>query len=211
MGHAAAAVPLRGRHAKRLELIAISKTISDANVVIASVLETFRSQKTLAQRAIAQVSDEQLHQPLDPHTNSIAVIMQHLAGNMLSRWTDFLSTDGEKAWRDRDGEFVDQRSSRQQLEDQWEQGWACAMKSVSQLSDQALGKIVHIRGQPHTVIRALDRQIDHVGYHVGQIVQIARILAGDHWTTLSIPRGESEAYNRRVWPEGPQRDDSLKR
>jgi len=177
----------------------MSKSKSGTNVVIASAAETFRRQKHLAERAIVQVDDERLHKPLDPVTNSIAVIMKHMAGNMCSRWTDFLTSDGEKPWRHRDGEFVDDITSRQELHDLWEKGWACVFDAISQLSDQDLHRIIQIRGKPHTVIRAIDRQIDHYGYHVGQIVQIARILAQDDWTTLSIPRGESEAYNQRTW------------
>ncbi len=177
----------------------MSKSTSDKNVVITSAIETFRWQKNLAERAIVQVDDEQLHKPLDPETNSIAVIMKHMAGNMCSRWTDFLTSDGEKPCRHRDDEFVDDIGSRQELQGLWEEGWTCVFDAVSQLSDQDLHKIVHIRGKPHSVIRAIDRAIDHYGYHVGQIVQIARIRAQHDWTTLSIPRGESEAYNQRLW------------
>jgi hypothetical protein len=177
----------------------MSKSTSDDNVVIASAIETFRWQKDLAERAIVQLDDEQLHKPLDPETNSIAVIMKHMAGNMCSRWTDFLTSDGEKPCRHRDDEFVDDIGSREELQGLWEEGWTCVFDAVSQLSDQDLEKIVQIRGKPHSVIRAIDRAIDHYGYHVGQIVQIARIRAQHDWTTLSIPRGESEAYNQRLW------------
>ena len=129
----------------------------------------------------------------------MAVIMQHLAGNMRSRWTDFLTSDGEKSWRDRDGEFVDDNASREDLQRLWEQGWRSLFDALAGLSDSDLGKEVLIRGKPHTVIGAINRQIAHYGYHIGQIVLIARILAQDNWQTLSIPRGESEAYNRRTW------------
>ncbi len=177
----------------------MTNSTSAKNVVIESATETFRSQKDIAERAIVQVNNEDIHKPLDPETNSIAVIMKHMAGNMRSRWTDFLTSDGEKPWRHRDDEFVDDIRSRQELQNFWEEGWACVFDAVSQLSDQDLHKIVHIRGKPHSVIRAIDRAIDHYGYHVGQIVQIARIRAQHDWTTLSIPRGESEAYNQRTW------------
>ena len=110
-----------------------------------------------------------------------------------------LTSDGEKPWRDRDSEFVDDDSSREELMEMWEAGWECLFAAMSRLSDDDLGKVVKIRGEPHTVIRAIDRQIDHNAYHTGQIVLIARILVGDDWTNLSIPRGESEEYNRRVW------------
>ena len=177
----------------------MTNSTSAKNVVIESATETFRSQKDIAERAIVQVNNEDIHKPLDPETNSIAVIMKHMAGNMRSRWTDFLTSDGEKPWRHRDDEFVDDIRSRQELQNFWEEGWACVFDAVSQLSDQDLENIVQIRGEPHSVIRAIDRAIDHYGYHVGQIVQIARIRAQHDWTTLSIPRGESEAYNQRTW------------
>lgn len=177
----------------------MTKSPFDADPVIASAVETSGQQKELADRAIAQLTDEQLHEALDSETNSVAVIMQHLAGNIRSRWTDFLTSDGEKPWRDRDGEFVDGNASREELQRLWEQGWECLLGALTQLSDGDLGKEVLIRGKPHTVIGAIDRQIAHYGYHIGQIVLIARILAKDKWTTLSIPRGESEAYNRRAW------------
>ncbi len=172
---------------------------ADSSPVIASAVETFRGQKELADRAIAQLTDSQLHKALDPATNSVAVIMKHMAGNMRSRWTDFLTSDGEKEWRHRDSEFVDEIASRDKLQQMWGSGWKCLFDTLSPLSDDDLGKEVLIRGKPHTVIRAIDRQIDHYGHHVGQIVIVARILAQDNWTTLSIPRGESEAYNTRTW------------
>ena len=177
----------------------MGESTSNTNIVIASAVDTFRSQKELAEQAIKQLSNEQLHKSLDPETNSIAVIMKHLAGNMRSRWTDFLTSDGEKTWRQRDNEFVDDGKSLEALKDNWDQGWSRLFETVSQLTEQDLGKIVKIRGKPHLVIRAIDREIAHYGYHVGQIVQIARILAQDKWQTISIPRGASEAYNRRTW------------
>ena len=170
-----------------------------SNLVIAGAAETFAGQKQLAERAIAQLADDQLHKSLDPETNSVAVIMKHIAGNLRSRWTEFLASDGEKPWRNRDSEFVDDISSREELMHIWERGWKCLFDALARLSDDDLGKEVPIRGKPHTVIRAIDRQIDHNAYHVGQIVLVARILAQDNWTTLSVPRGESEAHNRRIW------------
>ena len=159
----------------------------------------FRSQKDLADRAIAQVSDANLHVSLDPTTNSIAVIMKHMAGNMLSRWTDFLTSDGEKPGRDRDEEFIDRFTSRAEILAHWERGWAALFRTLESLTPEDLGKAITIRGEPPRVIRALDRQLSHYGYHVGQIVLIARVLAGESWTTLTIPRGGSHQYNQRVW------------
>lgn len=167
--------------------------------VLSSAIDTFRSQKRLAERALAQLSDEQLRTALDPNTNSIAVIMKHMAGNMLSRWTDFLHSDGEKPWRGRDQEFVDEFTSRGEIEAYWEKGWARLLGAIESLAPEDLGRTVVIRGEPHSVSLAIDRQLSHYGYHVGQIVLIARILAGENWTVLTIPRGQSEEYNRRHW------------
>jgi hypothetical protein len=167
--------------------------------VIASAIETFRSQKKLAEGAIVQTSDENLRRALDANTNSIAVIMKHMAGNMLSRWTDFLTTDGEKLDRDRDGEFVDQFADRAAILAFWARGWNCLFGTVNGLTDADLFKTVTIRGEPHHVIDAIQRQISHYGYHVGQIVQIARILAGDgKWNVLTIPRGGSKQFNQQM-------------
>jgi len=165
---------------------------------LASCVEEFRHQRTLAERAIAQLEPAQLHAVLHEDGNSIAVVMKHMAGNMVSRWTDFLTTDGEKPWRNRDGEFVDDFASRAQLDAHWERGWATLFATLESLSDADLDRTVTIRGEPHTVARALLRQVGHYGYHVGQIVAQARALRGRDWQSLSIPRGGSDAYNRRM-------------
>ena len=168
-------------------------------VFLESAIAKYQAQKDLAERAIVQLGDEQLHHPLDENTNSVAVIMKHLAGNMLSRWTDFLTTDGEKQWRNRDREFVDDFPSRDDLTAFWQRGWDCLFATLSALTEGDLTKTVPIRGEPHNVIEAIHRGLDHCGYHVGQIVLVARVLAKDNWTTLTIPRGGSQEYNRRVW------------
>ena len=160
----------------------------DDDVIISSLLATAHAAKHKAERAIEQLTDAQLHEALDPETNSVAVLMQHLAGNMRSRWTDFLTTDGDKPWRDRDAEFVDGHAPRADLLAAWERGWACFFDAVSSLSPADLARTVHMRGQPQTAIAAIHEQLYHYGYHVGQIVLIARILAQDKWTCLSIPR-----------------------
>jgi hypothetical protein len=164
-----------------------------------SAIDTFRKQKDLAERAMVQLTDEQLHQALDANTNSIAVIAKHMAGNMRSRWTDFLTSDGEKPWRNRDDEFVDTFRSRQELMEAWEHGWSVLLNSLASLAPGDLEQQICIRGEPHSVPLAILRQLDHYGYHVGQIVLIARILAKDRWRVLTIPRGESQQYNERVW------------
>jgi hypothetical protein len=145
------------------------------------------------------VPDDKLHAALDAHTNSIAVIMKHVAGNLLSRWTDFLTTDGEKPWRHRDDEFVDAFRSRAEVLEWWERGWACLLNTLRSLTTEDLDKTVLIRGEPHSVPLALARSLGHTCYHIGQIVQVARIHAGDRWTTLTIPRGGSTEFNRSNW------------
>ena len=144
-----------------------------------------------------------MHKPLSEDTNSIVIIMKHIAGNLRSRWTDFLTTDGEKPWRDRDQEFVDDFSSRDQLMEYWESGWSCLLDTLESLTVEDLDKTVTIRGEPHSVPLAIQRSITHTCYHVGQIMLIARThFDGDDWHVISIPRGGSQAYNDRVWGEG---------
>lgn len=169
-----------------------------ALAMLDSAIKTFRSQKDLAERAIRQITFDQMkHQP-DPDSNSVAVIMKHLAGNMRSRWTDLLTTDGEKDWRDRDGEFIDQYDSREAVERDWESGWAVLFKTLQSLGPGDLAATVTIRDEPHTVFEAIHRQISHYGYHLGQIVTQCRTLAGENWQTLSIPRGQSRQFTERT-------------
>jgi hypothetical protein len=170
--------------------------------ILSSAVGVFRNNKNWADKAVAQLPDEQLHIALDPNTNSIAVIMKHVAGNLLSRWTDFLITDGEKPWRNRDDEFVDSFKSRAEAIDYWQRGWNCLFEALEGLEADDLSKTITIRGEPHSVPLAIHRSLAHCGYHVGQIVMIARILAGDEWETITIPRGSSAAYNRNVWGKG---------
>ncbi len=166
---------------------------------LSAAMNAFEPNKRLADRAVVQVADEKLHFALDENTNSIAVIMKHVAGNLLSRWTDFLTTDGEKPWRNRDDEFVDSFGSRQEILDYWEGGWACLFGALKSLKPDDLAKTVLIRGEPHSVPLALERSLGHTCYHIGQIVQVARIHAGSNWDTLTIPRGGSAQYNRQNW------------
>jgi hypothetical protein len=166
---------------------------------LSAAINAFEANKRLADRAVEQVPDDKLRIALDENTNSIAVIMKHIAGNLLSRWTDFLTTDGEKPWRNRDDEFVDSFSSRAELLAYWERGWTCLLGTLRSLKPEDLGKTVSIRGEPHSVPLALERSLGHTCYHIGQIVQIARIHAGENWKTLTIPRGGSEQFNKSHW------------
>ena len=145
-----------------------------------------------------QVTDEQLFAALDPEANSIAIVVKHMAGNMRSRWTDFLTTDGEKPNRNRDSEFVDPPATRNQLLAEWENGWACVFKAIEPLTDADLGRTVTIRGEAHSVMQAINRQLAHYAHHVGQIVLLAKHFASDHWQSLSVPRNQSAEFNRKV-------------
>ena len=166
--------------------------------ILESSLAIFRSQKRRADRAIAQCSNAQLHEVPCEDGNSIVILMKHLAGNMRSRWTDFLHSDGEKPDRNRDGEFVDDFESREQLDAWWEGGWACLFEAIEALRPEDLERSVTIRGESHSVIEAIHRQMDHYGHHVGQIVHQARAMLGNDWKTLSVPRGGSEAFNQSM-------------
>lgn len=162
----------------------------------------WRRNKQTADAAIVQLDEQQLRRSLDPEVNSVAVIMKHVAGNLRSRWTDFLTTDGEKADRHRDEEFVDRYADRDAMIADWESGWNALFSQLDSLSPEDTGRVVAIRGEPISVPQAILRSITHCAYHVGQIVQTARVMAGDNWKTISIARGESEAYNARQWGRG---------
>ncbi len=162
-----------------------------------SLLKLFRYYKKLGEQAMAQVPEAELFQTIAPGANSISIIVGHLNGNMRSRWTDFLSTDGEKAWRQRDQEFEEQYNSREQILEAWETGWQCLFSALEGLDSQSLAQTVYIRGQAHSVEGAIHRQLAHYSYHCGQIVLLAKCAAGNHWTSLSIPKGGSDAFNQQ--------------
>ena len=166
---------------------------------MAATINAFEANKRLVDQALEQVPDDKLHDALNQDTNSIAVVMKHVAGNLISRWTDFLTTDGEKPWRNRDDEFVDSFGSRAGVLELWERAGACLQKTLNSLKLEDLEKTVMIRGEPHSVPLALERSLGHTCYHVGQIVQVARIHAGEKWHTLTIPRGGSEQFNKANW------------
>ncbi len=161
-------------------------------------LALLRSYKAGAEKAMKQVTDEQLFQMLDPESNSIGLIVKHMTGNMRSRWTDFLTTDGEKPDRNRDSEFEDPPATRERLMRMWEDGWALVFNAIEPLTDADLSRTVTIRGEAHSVMQAINRQIGHYASHIGQIVFLAKHLASDRWETLTIPRKRSAEYNRKV-------------
>jgi len=161
-------------------------------------LSLFRYYKKLSEGAMEQVSDEQLFTALDEEMNSIAIIVKHMAGNMRSRWTDFLTSDGEKPDRNRDTEFVAPPATRKDLMQVWNDGWERIFQALEPLSNADLDRQVFIRGEPHSVMQAINRQIAHYAYHCGQIVFLAKHLKGNSWKTLSVPRNKSAEFNRRV-------------
>jgi hypothetical protein len=161
-------------------------------------LTLFRYYKKLGDGALRQVSDEGLNATIGADMNSIAVIVRHLAGNMKSRWTDFLTSDGEKPFRDRDAEFEDPQLDRKALLDMWEEGWACVFTALEPMTEASMHQTITIRGEKHSVMQAINRQMGHYAYHIGQIVLLAKYLAGDQWSTLSIPRGDSKQFAQRV-------------
>ena len=165
-------------------------------------IRVFEAHKRWADQAVEQLADDRLRIALDANTNSISVIMKHVAGNLLSRWSDVLTTDGEKPWRNRDDEFIDTFADRQELLDYWNSGWNCLFASLEGLNSDDLLKEVKIRGEGHSVPMAIQRSLAHCGYHVGQILLIARVLACETWTTITIPRGGSNAFNEQNWGQG---------
>lgn len=160
-----------------------------------SIKKQFEYYKLLGEKAIAQVDDEKLFWQYNDDSNSIAIIIKHLWGNMRSRWTDFLTSDGEKESRDRDAEFENDSTTREELLQKWNEGWTCLFHAIDPLTTVDLEKMIYIRNQGHTVMEAINRQLAHYSYHVGQIVFLAKMLAENGWTSLSIPKGDSQAYN----------------
>ncbi len=166
--------------------------------ILEAVLDEFHKIKRLADKAIAQLPDEQLHTKIDDESNSVAILMRHMAGNMRSRWTDFLTSDGEKPDRHRDREFDDVPQTRAELQAEWEDGWRCLFDALAPLTDADLQRTVIIRAEPHSVYKAISRQVAHYAGHVYQILFLGKHLQGAAWTTLSVPRGQSEEFNRRM-------------
>lgn len=158
----------------------------------------FRGVKELGDRTIQQLSEDDIHWALNETSNSIAIIVKHLSGNMISRWTDFLTTDGEKPNRNRDQEFIDNISSKKEMISIWEEGWNVLFDALSELKEEDLLKNINIRGESHSVIDAIERQMAHYAYHIGQIVYIGKQIKNNNWKTLSIPKGQSEEYLQRM-------------
>ena len=160
-----------------------------------SVTKQFLYYKTLGEKAMEQLEPEQLFISVNEDTNSIAIIIKHLVGNMLSRWTNFLITDGEKEWRNRDAEFEEILTTKPELVAHWEKGWQCLFDALNSLQPQQLNEIIYIRNEGHTVIEAINRQLAHYPYHIGQIVFYAKMVKKTEWKSLSIPKNNSNNYN----------------
>lgn len=165
----------------------------------------FRYYKNLGEKAIAQLDDDQIHQSPDNESNSIAIIVKHIAGNMLSRWTDFLKSDGEKTWRNREQEFINNFSTKEDIMNYWEKGWNCLFNAVEPLAVEDMSKIAYIRNEGHSVLEALNRQLGHYAYHIGQIVFLAKSLKGEHWQSLSIPKRQSATFNQEKFSQEKER------
>ena len=160
--------------------------------------DILRFYKKLAERAMAQAPDGGLFATPDGESNSIGIVVKHLAGNLRSRWTDFLESDGEKPSRNRDAEFESPAQTRAELMSDWESGWKCVFDTLAALKEEDMGRTVHIRGEAHSVMQAMQRMVAHTCYHVGQIVYLAKHYAGEDWKAVSIPRGKSGEFNSRV-------------
>lgn len=168
------------------------------NEFLQSAVKRLSYYKDLGDKTFAQLTEADFHYQPNAASNSIALIIQHMAGNMLSRWTDFLTTDGEKEWRNRDTEFEEQQLSKEALLAFWEKGWACCLNTIRSLNEDDLMKTVTIRSEPLTVVDAINRQLAHYPYHVGQLIFLGKIITGNNWQNLSIPKGNSENYNKDI-------------
>jgi len=166
-------------------------------IFLQSAIKRLSYYKELGDKTFAQLTDANFHYQPNDASNSIAIIIQHVAGNMLSRWTDFLTSDGEKDWRNRDSEFEEQQMNKQQLLEFWEKGWQCCLGTLNALKEDDLLKTIYIRSEGLSVVDAINRQLAHYPYHVGQIIYLAKIITSSNWTNLSIPKGQSDAFNKK--------------
>lgn len=176
------------------------------NTQLQSLQKQFEYYKNLGERTFAQVRDEQLFWQPNEGSNSIAMLVKHLHGNMMSRWTDFLNSDGEKEWRKRDEEFENDIRTREELISKWNEGWNCLLQAIAPLTDADLDTTVYIRNMGHTIREAMNRQLAHYPYHVGQIVFIGKLVQNEQWASLSIPKGGSKAFNKEKFSK-PKRKE----
>ena len=171
---------------------------------LSSVRKQFQYYKLLGEKTFAQLDEEQLFWQYNDESNTIAIIVNHLSGNMLSRWTNFLTEDGEKDWRNREQEFEKIIENKMEFDDAWAKGWSCLFDALDQLNETNFGQEIFIRNQGHTIVEAINRQLAHYSYHVGQMVYLGRMMKGAAWESLSIPKGQSAAYNSEKFSQGKQ-------
>ncbi len=169
---------------------------------LSSAVSQFSSYRLLGEKSMAQMQDEMLFWQYNPESNSVATIVRHLAGNMLSRWTDIFNTDGEKEWRNRDAEFVNDLNSREELMALWNSGWDRLFETLNSLQETDLQKTIYIRNEAHTVMDAINRQLAHYSSHIGQIIYIGKMVCNEEWKSLSIPRNRSDEFNREKFSKG---------
>ncbi len=164
-----------------------------------SAIKEFRRYKSLGDKTFSRLSEEDIHWRLNEESNSIAVIVKHMAGNMLSRWTNFLNEDGEKTWRKRDDEFVDSFSTKHEMTEAWDKGWTCVFDALNSITPDDYNTQVYIRGEKHSITEAVNRQLGHYAYHCGQIVMTGKNILGPDWESLSIPKGGSAEFNQSMF------------
>ena len=179
------------------------------NNYLENTKKLFRYYKSLGDKSLAQIEEEKIHYLFEENSNNIATIVKHIAGNMLSRWTDFLTSDGEKEWRNRETEFEDTFKSKKEMLDYWEKGWNCLFNAIDPLTENDLDRIVYIRNEGHSVMEAMNRQLAHYSYHVGQLVYVIKALKSSDWQTLTIPRGGSTTFNQEKFSKEKKRKDFL--
>ena len=170
-----------------------------------SSIKQFAYYKSLGDKTFTKLNQVQMFEFISPESNSIAIVVKHLWVNMLSRWTDFLTTDGEKPWRNRDAEFENDWQSKEQIIEKWNEGWNCLFNALNSITEADYGKLVYIRNEGHTITEAINRQLCHYAYHVGQIVFIGKVLQDDKWTSLSIPKGKTASFNAEKFSKEKER------
>lgn len=172
---------------------------------ITSIQKQFNYYKSLGDKTFEQLNDEEIHWKYNDDSNNVSVIVKHIVGNMLSRWTNFYTEDGEKEWRHRDTEFEDTYKSKAEMLAAWQKGWDCLFAIINSLKADDLERIIYIRNEGHTVLEAINRQLCHYPYHIGQIVYIGKLLKGEQWKSLSIPKNQSTTYNQQKFAKDKQR------
>jgi len=175
------------------------------NSYLSSIIKQFEYYKSLGDKTFEQLTDEQIHWQYNNESNSVAIIVKHIVGNMLSRWTNFLTEDGEKTWRKRDEEFEDTYVSKEEMQKAWEHGWVSLFNAIKPLEEAQIEQIIYIRNQGHTVTEAINRQLAHYAYHIGQIVFLGKMISGKNWKSLSIPKGKSTSYNQEKFAKDKMR------